>query len=232
MNVLTHHKCASSWISRYMDDYSRINGFSTFITEGSFVCPKSFCEINIILNSSYGFLRNNIDDGVHIIRNPLDIVVSAYYSHKETHPLDGWPKLSAQRKLLRESNIHDGMFATLAFLEKDDFYDGAVGPLHGLRHWDYDDTRFPTLRMEDIVLNPNEMLGSILKQNLKGSKIPHPEAHTFLAMTGRQSGQIDNSSHYRSGEPDQWRSALPEAVIAYIRTHYEQLLKRFYPTSL
>jgi len=203
-----------------------------FITQYSNVSPQLENNVNFLQNASYDFIGDKIDCGIHVIRNPLDIIVSAYHSHKKTHPLDGWPELAAQRAVLCGADEHDGMFLTLAFLERDDFDSGVVGPLHALRHWNYGDERFVTLRMEDIVRNPTEALGAALQAQSPGGRLPDPERHTFQAVAGRPPGEVDNHSHYRSGKPDQWRTSLPAAVIAYMRAHYEPLLKQFYPDSL
>jgi hypothetical protein len=124
------------------------------------------------------------------------------------------------------------MFLTLTFLERDDFYNGAVGPLHALRHWKFDDDRFRALRMENLVRNPANELGSVLQSRFKESHLPNGDRYSFEAMAGRQVGEIDDSSHYRSGKADQWKESLPAGIIKYIRSHYALLLEKFYPHAL
>jgi Sulfotransferase domain len=231
-NVLTHHKCASTWIWTYLSEFCALNSMKFFSTPYSDRVAETSNDINLFLNASYSFISSKIPGGIHIIRNPLDIVVSAYHSHKSTHPLKGWPELVAQRRILCSSDEHDGMFLTLTFLERDDFYNGAVGPLHALRHWKFGDERFCELRMEDLVRNPAKELGSVLQSQFKESHLPNADRYTFEAVAGRQAGEVDNSSHYRSGKADQWREALPAGIIKYVRSHYAPLLEKFYPHSL
>jgi hypothetical protein len=133
---------------------------------------------------------------------------------------------------LGSSDEHDGFFLTLTFLERDDFDNGVVGPLHALRHWKFDDNRFCHLKMEDLVRNSASELGSVLQSRFVESKLPNADRYMFEAVTGRQVGEIDNSSHYRSGKADQWRESLPDGIRMYIRSHYTSLLERFYPHSL
>lgn len=189
-------------------------------------------DLVLLTNASYRYVRDRFAKATHVIRNPLDLIVSAYYSHRNTHPLDGWPELEAQRRVLRSASEPDGMLLTIAFLEREEFYNGAVGPLYALRHWDFSDNRYSTIRMEDLVINPG-LLSESLRTNEKSQRqLPDPKAFTFEAITGRQVGQLDMISHYRSGAAEQWRQALPEVAQAYICTHFEPLLRRFYPTSL
>jgi hypothetical protein len=230
--VLTHHKCASAWLARYVDAYARINGLSSFATHHSAALPDRPADVAILANADHGFLAGRIPGGIHIIRDPLDLVVSAYHSHRNTHPTEGWPQLAAQQALLRKVPEAEGMLLTIAFLERADFHPESVGPLHALRRWDFDDARFTTLRMEEMVLRPNERLGALLKAAHPGHLLPPAERHSFAALTGRAPGQVDVTSHYRAGQPGEWRRALPAAGIAYLRVHLEGLLRRFYPGSL
>jgi hypothetical protein len=230
--VLTHHKCASTWLGRYINEYCELNAFSMFHSHLSGVLPDRPSELAVLTNASYPFLNTKLNGGLHIIRNPLDIIVSAYFSHRETHPLDGWPELVAQRRVLRSAQPHDGMLLTVSFLERDDFYRGAEGPLHALRHWDFTDERFTTVRMEDVVADPNGQIGAVLRGRYPDTRLPEESRHTFEAVAGRELGKVDETSHYRSGKTDQWREALPPSVIDYVRAHFAPLLQRFYPHAL
>ncbi|WP_208948354.1 sulfotransferase domain-containing protein [Segnochrobactrum spirostomi] len=183
-------------------------------------------------NASYNFISRKITDGFHFIRNPLDIIVSAYHSHKKTHPLDGWPELRRQREILATCDQAEGLFLTLSFLERDDFHPGAVGPLHALRHWTFEDARIKTLRTEDVVLDPNRYIGQILQDKFPGSVLPPTEHHTFEFMVGRRVGEIDEKSHYRSGKRDQWKEVLPREIVEYMKAHYREIFERFYPHVL
>jgi hypothetical protein len=232
LNVLTHHKCASSWLERYLREFSASNALRMVVTQFSGWLPDRSPDILALRNASYDFVADKIEAGAHVIRNPLDIIVSAYHSHRNTHPLDEWPELEKQRRILKSVSERDGLFLTLTFLERDDFYDGAVGPLHALRHWNFDDERFCTIRMEDLVRDPETLLGSILTTKFPDSALPATCDHTFEAVSGRQIGTTDVTSHYRSGKVDQWREALPDEIVSYVSAHYADILKRYYPDSV
>jgi hypothetical protein len=49
---------------------------------------------------------------------------------------------------------------------------------------------------------------------------------------GRKIGEVDNTSHYRSGNAEGWREELPKRLQDYIRMHYTKLLKTYYPEVL
>ena len=230
--LLTHHKCASTWLIRYMREFCGLNGLRLDSTHYSQKELDRACDILIWQNASYEFISERVDGALHLIRSPFDIVVSAYHSHKKTHPVDGWPELVRQREVLRNCDDIDGFYLTLSFLERDDFYNGAVGPLHALRHWDFEDRRYATLRMEDVVLEPETHLGGVLQSAFQGSVLPPADEHTFARMTGRQVGEVDDQSHYRSGKSDQWKETLPKPLVEYMRRHYAEILRNFYSHAL
>ena len=80
--------------------------------------------------------------GIHVIRDPRDLVVSAYYSHRNSHRVDdGWPALSAHRARLRTLDLSGGLLAELEFSEP---------VLAAIDAWDYDRPELLELRLEDL----------------------------------------------------------------------------------
>ena len=222
--VFSHHKCASKWTVKYLSDFAAINGISFFHTNDANLVIHN-AELVFIGNSTFGFADSRFEAGIHIIRNPLDIIVSAYHSHRSVHSTAGWPQLAVQRKLLNSCSEYDGTFLTLSFLER------AEGPLDAIRTWPLSDLRFMTLRMEDMVENANHTLGRVLCDTFAGAKLPAAESHSFEMISGRKLGIVDEASHYRSGLRDQWRDFLPKPIVTYIKLHYREFMERFYPSS-
>ncbi len=191
-------------------------------------------DIVLLRNASYRFVKWRCSRGCHIIRNPLSVLTSAYFSHHQTHGVEGWPELQAQRALLMSVERNTGFYLTLAFLERPDFYAGAVGPLYGLRAWDYDDPAYLTIRAEDVVLRPAEIMGGAFDfMGVRRPKLRDDQDFSFERFAGgRQTGQTDETSHFRNGHPTNWREHLPPAVVDYLVAHFRLLLERFYPESL
>jgi hypothetical protein len=232
----THHKCASTWLTRIGQKLCALNGFTHCATDLGSMRPFSDKDISFILNAQYRNIFDTIDSAnnyFHIIRNPLSVVLSAYHSHLSTHPLTGWESLARQRTILEKVDPEIGMLLTLSFIESSYFYPQTNGPLCDMRSWDYEDERIVTLRMEDITADPGTFLETLSNTHLlKDAKLPDADDFTFKKFSGRDPGVVDPSSHYRSGSPDEWRNALPKSVIDYVRSHYRDLLERFYPEAL
>lgn len=236
---LTHHKCASTWLVQILERYGATFGRSLFRTHLSGFRPPQEEHFDLLLftNSDYDYCTRNFQPwldaaplpALHVIRNPLDLVVSAYYSHLSSHPLDTWPELARQRDVLRRLDKTAGMLATWVFLERSDFYDGAVGPLYALRRWNFNDPRIKTLRMEELV-DDQRLVRSELQSRL-GADPAEIVAHlTFEKLSGgRARGVVDDHHHFRSGKPQQWREEMDTSLAHAVYREYQAIVDRFYP---
>lgn len=83
----------------------------------------------------------------HVIRDPRDIIVSGYFSHRNSHPTDGLPLLAEHREHLRTVPQHDGLLLEMDF---------AHAVLTDLAEWDYDRPEILELRLEDLAARPCE----------------------------------------------------------------------------
>ena len=236
INFFSHHKCATLWLHEYLAKAAELNKRTFFRTNFGDAPKGATADIVFFGNATYRFDAECGLSGWHVIRNPLNLIVSAYYSHLQSHPFTGfWPALMPQRKLLKSAGKDEGMFLTLTFLERADIDSRWMGPLLALRQWDYADGRFKTLKMEDMVARPDHVLRPILSGlGENGSVILPTDSEMRFAnfSGGRKVGEIDDSSHYRSGSEDSWKTELPPVIIRYIRSRFADVLERFYPETL
>lgn len=235
MIFLTHHKCASTLLHAWVAETARLNGLSFFTSHRGDHGPSPGHDISLLTNAVFAKIADGLGAGpaVHVIRNPLSITVSAYHSHLATHDDAGWPELAAQRAILREVSQAEGMMRTIAFCEDPAFYAATPGPFAQLASWNFDDPRIATVRMEDFGDDPAAVLRPALGEAGRALAMPDPAAFAFRALSGgRGQGDIDEASHYRSGDPDAWRRELPIAARAHLRTRYRALIEHFYPEAL
>ena len=232
--VLTHHKCASTWLMAYVSEIARLNDLTVSATQYGDRLPGGEADIMLLANAEYGFVSGAVAEGLHVIRNPLDVVVSAWHSHRLTHSTDGWPELEAQRTRLQAASKAEGMALTAAFIDRPDFYAGTPGPLRAMATWDYDDPFFQTLRMEDAVAGPAATVGVWLKERMRMDLLLPPDADfRFERFSGeRRLGDVDDTSHYRSGRPGQWRADLPPDLARRIAEDMRTVMERFYSQEL
>ncbi|MEE3624764.1 hypothetical protein UCD39_12295 [Nitrospirillum sp. BR 11752] len=226
----THHKCASRWLLAYFEEVAKINSFSFHHTDYSDEVQRTGATVSLFGNSVYHRAAQADLSGFHIIRNPASVLLSGYHSHLRTHGEDGWPELSLQRSALRAVDDEAGLYLSLAFMERWDMNARAPGPLAAMRTWRYDDPRFKTIRVEDLVKTPDKYARGIFGHD---AILPENEQFAFkIFAQEREVGQIDISSHYRSGDPDEWKHVLPTPIIEYLKRHYEDVLASYYPDVL
>jgi hypothetical protein len=166
-----HHKCASTWISgivcRIMDEIGlRYYGVHDILT------PSAVGPLAAPPRSTVRFARTDLRRHVdaysaqfvichtadrmqaeilrptrafHVIRDPRDLIVSAYFSHRDSHPTDFWPHLQAHREALQAIPLEQGLLLEMEFSKVE---------LMQIDDWDYADESILELRMEDLVLHP------------------------------------------------------------------------------
>jgi hypothetical protein len=84
--------------------------------------------------------------GFHVVRDPRDILVSAYFSHKHSHPSDKWPELEPHRALLQTLSLAEGLAAEMVF---------SHDVFAAMEAWDYEQPHVLELHMEDLTANPD-----------------------------------------------------------------------------
>jgi len=158
-----HHKCASTWFGdifnevcldlglRYKIVYKKqaFNGdLRRYITENNI----DFITYGNADFSQIAKLENLV--GIHAVRDPRDIIVSAYFSHLKTHPTHNWPELIAYRKKLQQCDQETGLFHEIAF-RKEQFDE--------MRSWkDFHGDNIMQVRMEDVTSRSYQSMLSIV----------------------------------------------------------------------
>jgi len=102
-------------------------------------------QIEPILNDRKAF---------HVIRDPRDIVVSAYFSHLKSHIKDGWPELTEIRHDLEACSKTEGLIRTIDNLTALPIAGTRVNVFAAMHEWKYNHPDILELRYEDIIIDP------------------------------------------------------------------------------
>lgn len=151
-----HHKCATGWTGGTLREialhlgrrFRVINRSKDFEDEGSL---GAFVENNDVEFLSYA--NANIKDartlplhrGFHVVRDPRDVLVSGYFSHRKTHGTEGWPELVEHRARLRSVSKEEGLLAEMEF---------SASFFEEMRTWDYEQDNVLELKMEEVTADP------------------------------------------------------------------------------
>ena len=151
-----HHKCATGWIDGVLREICFHMGIRFKIVH----LPVHFLHAgslgNLVRQERIGFLAytnaeriHTLDlppfKGFHVVRDPRDVIVSAYFSHLYSHSSKGWPELEAHRKELQQLSKEEGLFCEMEFSrpEMEQMYD-----------WDYEQENVLELKMEELTGDP------------------------------------------------------------------------------
>lgn len=173
-----HHKCASTWIHGILGQICREAGLLHRILVDPLTPaargPLTDYHRKEIAREELGrYLRTRgvhfisclAADGAqarsiaperafHVIRDPRDIIVSAYFSHRNSHPIEGLPELAAHREHLRSLSKEEGLLAEMAY---------SASEMEDLAAWDYDQDHVLEVKMEELTANPYQVFLEIFE---------------------------------------------------------------------
>lgn len=92
--------------------------------------------------------------GFHVVRDPRDLIVSAYYSHLYSHSLETWPGLAEHRRRLQATDQSAGLLLEMDFSRR---------VLSDMGDWDYAQPDVLELRMEDLIATPSVHVSRIVE---------------------------------------------------------------------
>jgi hypothetical protein len=151
--------------------------------------------------------------GFHVIRDPRDVVVSAYFSHLNSHPTENWPALIEHRERLRNVCKDDGLLLEMDF--RADQFRQMLG-------WNYDQPNVMELKMEEMTADLYDaMVGALLFVGAaeRGVTLKRRVASAVIgsARIGRTRQLYGNLV---SLAPNAFPSAMPvEQLLAIIYEH-------------
>lgn len=166
-----HHKCGSTMILILIEKLCHYMG----LKHAHFHSPKQWIKDGAprTLDAVIDDLRldfvsyisadiNFIADkqkyrGVHVIRDPRDIAVSSYFSHRYSHPTDYWPELVEFRKILETLSEEEGLLENMKFTAKLSVDGWDLNLFDNLMDWDYSMPNVMEVKFEDLVANPYQV---------------------------------------------------------------------------
>lgn len=226
-----HHKCASRFFRKLNRSFPvPHSSYGTYIKKKVSLFDLDELDLEIIniflegknaglfsvLNSTQKILDRieavcGMDfHAYHIIRDPRDILISAYFHHREGHPLENdvfiWPELGQLREQLLSSNEEEGMLAELNSITKK-ILDRQYMPL-----WWKNKDNILTIKLENFTRNQDFYVSKIVRhlgiKNLSSINIP-------LEKTGADQNRKSNSD---------WRDYFTPKIKKIFKEYYGQLL--------
>ncbi len=173
-----HHKCASTWIVEILEQICREAGLKQKVIVdpatpnghgplSDFVSTIERRDLpRVLAREKIDFVCCTTADneqvallpefrGFHVIRDPRDIIVSAYYSHRHSHPTEGLDHLAEHRQRLQQASPEEGLLLEMEF----------SGPeLADMAAWDYTRPDILEIKMETLTRYPYETFVRIFEK--------------------------------------------------------------------
>lgn len=213
---LGHHKCASVWVRQFIRRVCQVIGYNYVVYGGN----QSHNIISRFRRHTFHLYVNSTPEimnlmpknarGFHVIRDPRDVLISDYYSRRDTHSVDTLYKRE-MREYLKQHDLEQGL---LYMLDHCTFYQQIQGWKLGAR------SNILDIKYEDLILNEREIFGQIL--NHLGISIPEQKLDAIVdecsfksVSGGREPGQENTQSHLRKGVSGDWKNYMEEGVLVY-----------------
>jgi hypothetical protein len=148
-----HHKCASTWTHSIVDWVCADAGWKlAYLYDekpfgddlAGYVARENIDFVSYV-NANAKFVNLRDFRGFHLVRDPRDLVVSAYFSHRNSHPTQDWPELPAHRERLLQVSKEEGIFLEMEFNRP---------VLEEMAAWNYLQDNVLELRQEEFTADP------------------------------------------------------------------------------
>jgi hypothetical protein len=188
-----HHKCGSTMILKVVEKVCQYMGLNhrhfhspkvwgydvNKLTLDAVVAEQRLDFVSYVSADARLLGDKNRFRGFHVVRDPRDIVVSSYFSHRYSHPVDVWPELAEFRPVLERLPKEEGLLENMRFTEKLKVDGWDTNFFETLRTWDYGSPDVLELKFESLVSNPYQAFLDIFEFL---GVVDHSEAHTFSSF--------------------------------------------------
>jgi hypothetical protein len=210
----SHHKVGTVWFKRVLKAVADSYGLRFEAPRHD--RPSDTTEV-VFFDNAYRFKHEYVEGrsfrGSHIVRDPRDLVVSAYHYHLRTteawalEPSDEWDGKS-YRDYLGSLNAHDGLMAEITR--------SARSGLASMGTWDYNQPEFLELRYENVLRDEASAFESLFRHyGFRSSEcsasVETARRFSLDVVRGHQ------DEHVRSGQPGEWRSAFEPSHSAHFK---------------
>lgn len=259
-----HHKAGSSWLNAmfwnlFADKGIRYKVFQSLDESGkkwlADIKDKRVVGVGVsnAMASDVASFKE-FDKLIHVVRDPRDMAISAYYSHRDSHPL--FPGLAEERERLLQVDYTEGLKVVIDGLMSKTFGEMLQWPLHVTENLKFEDIKANFAKIagvingnsaeEDESFGTESLLATFINQALVRTGFGNPcarERDFFLSKSGiifhsarykrqreknKQSASVTGKTpHYRSGKSDQWRSEMPREIQEYFHTKYPGLVEKY-----
>ena len=224
--IATHHRVMTTYFHAVL----RLLCFALNIPfqKVNFEQPRQGVRLFLSMQSSIDLSALANYRGVHVLRDPRDMIVSGYHYHKWADEV--WVHRRDENGESYQEKLNKVDKSTGLFLQIEHFIYTYRGILEDL---DISDSRILEVSYEALMAENRDALYETMFTHLgfanRELKLAIDLMRLFEAnnRTGRKAGAVANKSHLRSGKAGQWKQELEQAHIDYIDQELGPVLQKF-----
>ena len=224
--VGTHHKTGTVWMKNiFNQSCSKLK--LKFFNGQSDEVPLDF---NVFFQEHSKFNFEKIDaeyKGLHIIRDPRDIIISGCFYHQKSHekwlhvPQDELGGLTYQEKI----NSYDSLDEKILF----EMENSSAYTIKLIDNWNYSNPAFIEIKYEDLIVDVDLFLFHKIFTFLGFSGEVIPELLRIAYDNSIFSGNLRKSVHVRSAQQKQWEKYFtPQHKAKFLELYGGVLIKLGY----
>ncbi|EAW38817.1 sulfotransferase domain-containing protein [Lyngbya sp. PCC 8106] len=168
-----HHKSGSTWIETLIKQVCYQLKLKPYIASNPELFNSNLdsymhrenIDFICYTNAEIHFVKPILEKikGFHVIRDPRDIIVSAYFSHRYSHSTESWPELNDYRKELEHLTKDQGLLFVMEYLSCMKV-DGVELNIFGqMQEWNYNLPNVLEIKFEEMITNPYKKFLDILQ---------------------------------------------------------------------
>jgi hypothetical protein len=199
-----HHKTGSEWMKAIFWKLSMLYGYIFCANTPGATIPDHFC---ILFDNHSRFDLASLDKrpyrGLHLIRDPRDVIISGcYYHQKSGEPWlhvkrEEYGGMTYQEKLLSFSSMRDRLLFEME--------GAAARTITDMYHWNYQNPSFFEVKYEDLIVDYDLLLFHQIFSFLGFGGELIPKTLDLAWKNSLFSNRLAPNLHRRSGQPSQWR---------------------------
>jgi len=253
--LFLRHKSASMWLQSILTEICRIAGWKHDVFWYSTLCGNSLpAFVDRHPDLDLLFVHDARPDqvmalgpvtGVHVTRDPRDVIVSGYRSHKGSHWFPEGTEAWHHQQLLRCLDAHNGLLQEIEYSRR------FVNPIAG---W-LDTVHQPNIvemSFDDVTRSPYDAVLAIMKASDRlsedrsgthfvtsilqgafnriawkvGLRWPMPVVPGGLVLDAAYRRRYKKNAHHHGGKKDQWKDMFSAEHIALYQKLYGDLAER------
>ncbi|MEB8388431.1 sulfotransferase domain-containing protein [Rhodobacteraceae bacterium KMM 6894] len=222
----THHKVMTTYFTAVL----RLLGYGLRLPYEKIYLdpPSASARLVLAMHSKLNLPQLVPYRGVHVMRDPRDMIVSGYHYHKWTH--EAWTRRPDDNGISYQQKLNTTDKASGLFLEIDHFI---FFYRDLLEDWDVSDPDTLEISYDDLMGDDRHQryvdifshLG-LVDQDLDLA-VDLMRLFEASSRSGLKSGKVLENSHLRSGRSGQWKDELNTDHVAYIEKELGPVLRKF-----